>query len=102
MRFYLVSDNVDTQIGMRLAGIDGTLAHTAEETNAALDRAMAMDDVAVVLITVRLAELCRARVDALRLHCPRPLIVEIPDRHGARGREDILRYVHEAIGIKTD
>ncbi len=101
MRFYLISDNVDTQIGLRLSGIEGEVVHTAEETETALERAFAMPDVAVVMITVKLSTLCRARVDALRLRCPQPLIVEIPDRHGGRGREDILRYVREAIGLKA-
>ena len=27
MQFYLISDNVDTIMGMRLVGIDGVIAH---------------------------------------------------------------------------
>ena len=27
MKFYLISDNIDTQIGMRLAGIEGIVLH---------------------------------------------------------------------------
>ena len=27
MKFYLISDNIDTQMGMRLAGIDGVVVH---------------------------------------------------------------------------
>ena len=30
MKMYLISDNIDTLTGMRLAGIDGSLAHTKE------------------------------------------------------------------------
>ena len=30
MRFYLISDNVDTQVGMRLAGIEGVVVHEPE------------------------------------------------------------------------
>ena len=33
MRFYLISDNVDTQVGMRLAGIEGVVVHEPEEVN---------------------------------------------------------------------
>ena len=50
MRFYLISDNVDTQVGMRLAGIEGVVVHEREEVEHALRSAMAMEDVAVVLI----------------------------------------------------
>ena len=29
-----------------------------------------------------------------------PLVVEIPDRHGARNHDAIGRYIREAIGVK--
>ena len=101
MRFYLISDNVDTQVGMRLAGIDGVVVHTAEEVQKALDDAIAMDDVAVILITATLLALCPERVYDLKLKMRRPLIVEIPDRHGnGRTKDSITEYVREAIGVK--
>ena len=37
MRFYLISDNTDTQTGMRLAGIEGVVAHQADEVTAAFN-----------------------------------------------------------------
>ena len=62
---------------------------------------MAMDDVAVVLITETLRNLCSDLVDNLKLYQKRPLIVEIPDRHGnGRTKDSITRYVREAIGVK--
>lgn len=101
MKFYLISDNIDTQMGMRLAGIEGVVAHTAEEVNSALDHAFSDNEIAVVLMTEMLVELCRERVYDLKLNCRRPLILEIPDRHGNSGISDaISRYVSEAIGIK--
>ncbi|MGN0687255.1 MAG: V-type ATP synthase subunit F [Oscillospiraceae bacterium] len=101
MKFYLISDNIDTQMGMRLAGIEGETAHTPEEINSAIDRAFADENVAVVLITEKLVELNRERIYNLKLSCRRPLIVEIPDRHGnSRVTEAIAQYVSEAIGLK--
>lgn len=101
MKFYLISDNIDTQMGMRLAGVEGEVAHTADEAGKALDRAFSDEDVAVVLMTEKLVELCHERVYKLKLTCRRPLIVEIPDRHGNSGVTDaISRYVSEAVGIK--
>ena len=101
MRFHLISDNVDTQIGMRLAGIDGVVVHEAAEVRKALNEAIEMDDVAVILITERLLTLCPEMVYDLKLNCKRPLIVEIPDRHGnGRTKDSITRYVREAIGVK--
>lgn len=102
MRYYLISDNVDTIVGMRLAGIDGVLVHGENEVQRALEEAVDLDDVAVILMTERLVSLCPELVYDLKLHRHRPLIVEIPDRHGnGRTKDSIMRYVREAIGVKV-
>ena len=101
MRFYLISDNVDTQLGMRLAGIEGVVVHEENEVREALEKAMDMEDVAVILMTERLVSLCPELVYDLKLKRKQPLIVEIPDRHGSgRAKDSITRYVREAIGVK--
>ncbi len=101
MRFYLISDNVDTQVGLRLAGIEGVVVHKADEVKKVLEETMDRDDIAVVLITETLLSLCPELVYNLKLNRKRPLIVEIPDRHGNGCTKDsITRYVREAIGVK--
>ena len=40
MRYYLISDNVDTIVGMRLAGIDGVLVHETSAVQRALKEAI--------------------------------------------------------------
>ena len=97
MKFFLISDNVDTQVGMRLAGIEGVVVHEAHEVEAQLRRACQDEQVGVVLMTHKLIGLC----PDLKLNSKRPLIVEIPDRHGEGQISDsITRYVREAIGIR--
>ena len=101
MRFYLISDNVDTAMGMRLAGIEGVVVHEDSEVRDALTKAMDYDDVAVILMTERLVSLCPDLVYNLKLNRKQPLIVEIPDRHGnGRAKDSITRYVRDAIGVK--
>lgn len=100
MKFFLISDNIDTQMGMRLAGIDGVVVHKEEEVSEALDKAINDDEVAVILMTEKLIKLCHDKVYDLKLNCPKPLIVEIPDRHGTSNiSESIDTYVRDAIGI---
>ncbi len=101
MRFYLISDNIDTQIGMRLAGIDGVVVHEPEEVVAELNRAFtSSEDIGAVLITEKLVKLCPDLIYDYKLNRKRPLIVEIPDRHGSSEvSESIARYVKEAVGI---
>lgn len=101
MKFYLISDNADTQMGMRIAGIEGEIVHTAEDTIAALERALCDEEIAIVMLTEKLVELCHDRIMEYKLSRTRPLIVEIPDRHGSSDiTASISRYVEEAIGIK--
>ena len=40
MKMYLISDNVDTYTGMRLAGVDGVVVHEKQELRDALETAM--------------------------------------------------------------
>lgn len=88
-------------MGMRLAGIDGVIVHEDAEVRNALTKAMDMEDVAVILMTERLVQLCPELVYDLKLNRKQPLIVEIPDRHGSgRAKDSVTRYVREAIGVK--
>ena len=101
MKFYLLSDNIDTQMGMRLAGIEGTVVHTPEEVSKALDEAMEMPDVGIVLMTELALKQCPEKVMEYKLTRPSPLIVEIPDRHATANISDtISKYLAEAVGIK--
>ncbi|MBQ6570577.1 MAG: V-type ATP synthase subunit F [Clostridia bacterium] len=101
MKFFLISDNTDTCTGMRLAGIEGVVVHTAKEVEAHLQAAKDDPEIGVVLITSGLTALCPEQIYDLKLNCRRPLIVEIPNRHGdGRAEDSIARYVREAIGVK--
>ena len=89
MQLYLISDNHDTLVGLRLAGIDGVVVHTAPEVRSALLSAIDNPEIGIDLVY------------DLKLNRQRPLIVEIPDRHGSgRGSESITRYIRDAIGVK--
>ena len=101
MRFMLISDNHDTAMGMRLAGIEGVIVHAPDEVQKALKEAVAKEDVGILLVTERLVALCPDLVYDIKMNRRRPLIVEIPDRHGdGRSEDSITRYVREAIGVK--
>lgn len=101
MQMYLISDNVDTQTGMRLAGIDGCVAHTKDEIREALDFVLSDKDIGIVLITEKLSSEFPDIINDIKLNRKQPLLVEIPDRHGTGRRADfITSYVNEAIGLK--
>ena len=88
-------------MGMKLAGIAGTVVHKREEVLSALETAVNDETVAIILITKKLTDLCSEEIYEFKLNRSRPLIVEIPDRHGESGiSEAISEYVSEAIGLK--
>lgn len=101
MKFFLISDNVDTKMGMRFAGIEGVVVHQEDEVRSELEKAVNRDDIAVILITETLVSLCPDLIYDLKLNRKQPLIVEIPDRHGnERTKDSITKYVQDAIGVK--
>lgn len=54
MKLYLISDNIDTQMGMRLAGVEGTVVHEREEVLSVLNKVMEDPEVAIVLMTTKI------------------------------------------------
>ena len=51
MRYFVISDNTDTQVGLRLAGVEGVVARSKEEAEKAIQKALADDTVGILLIT---------------------------------------------------
>lgn len=101
MKFWLISDNHDTLVGMRLSGIEGVVVEDESSTEEALRQAMDDETVGIILITEKLSKLCPKLIDDLKLHRQKPLIVEIPDRHAdGRSEGSLVRYISEAIGLK--
>lgn len=101
MKIFVISDNTDTQIGMRLTGADGVVVHQPEEVLEALKNAFSDEDIGIVLMTQNLIRLCPEVVFDYKLKHKRPLIVEIPDRHATSKISDTISgYIQEAVGIK--
>ena len=56
MKLYLISDNIDTQMGMRLAGVEGVVVHERDEVLAALNKAIEDPEIAIVLMTTKIVK----------------------------------------------
>lgn len=101
MQIYVISDNHDTKMGMRLCGADGIVVHDRDEFCAALDKAVNNPEIGIVLVTEKLVQLASDYIYDIKLNRSLPLIVEIPDRHGAgRTKNAISNYISDAIGVK--
>lgn len=101
MKMYLISDNVDTLTGMRLAGVEGEVAHGRKEAKEAVEKVLEDKKLGILLITEKLSFEIPELIDDIKLNRRKPLVVEIPDRHGSGRQENfITNYINEAIGIK--
>ncbi len=101
MKYFVITDSTDTQVGLRLAGIEGVVVREEAEARRAVETAAQDPEIGVLLITEGLAALCESQIAPLKLTAQRPLVVEIPDRHSAgRSSDSITRYIREAIGVK--
>ena len=84
MRFFLISDNSDAMNGLRLAGIEGTVARSEADLRNALE----------------IAETYTATLDSARA-AGGPLLITVPSTGGgAAGKDRLTRYIREAIGVK--
>lgn len=101
MKMFLISDNIDTLTGMRLAGIEGMVVHERQELKEALDEVIADSEIGIILLTEGFGKRFPDIVNSKKMELKKTLIVEIPDRHGTGRRPDfITAYVNEAIGVK--
>lgn len=101
MKFFVISDNIDTKLGMRLTGIDGVVVHERDEVIDELKKAFSNKEIGIILITQKLISITKDVVFDYKLNYKRPLIVEIPDRHAnSQVADSISNYIHEAVGIK--
>ncbi|MFA0887857.1 MAG: V-type ATP synthase subunit F [Synergistales bacterium] len=100
MRAFLISDNLDSLVGLRLAGIEGRVARGPEESKNAIEEALEDPELGILVLTEKVAEIVPDLVQALRERGELPLVVEVPDRHGMHRAADFLTaYVRDAIGV---
>lgn len=101
MKMFLISDNVDTYTGMRLAGVEGVVVHEEAELRAEIEAVCRDDTVGIVLLTEKFGRDYPELVNEVKASHRLPLFVEIPDRHGTgRSKNFITDYVNQAIGLK--
>ena len=98
---FLISDNIDTCTGMRLAGVEGVVVHERDELKDALEKAIANKEIGILLLTEKFGREFPQIVDDVMLNHNTALIIEFPDRHGTGRKPDFITgYVNEAIGLK--
>ena len=101
MKMFLISDNVDTQTGMRLAGVECLVPHEREDPKETQQKTQADKEIGIILHTEKFGKEFPDILEDVRLNHKLPLLIEIPDRHGTgRAPDFITSFVNESIGLK--
>ncbi|MGO1368699.1 V-type ATP synthase subunit F [Senegalia sp. (in: firmicutes)] len=101
MKSFLISDNRDTFLAMRLAGIDGVIVNEKDEILKELNLAIKNENIGIIIITEKIQEKVMDKVMEIRIEENNHLIVTIPDRYGYSSKENFIsKYINESIGIK--
>ncbi|MDK6232778.1 V-type ATP synthase subunit F [Aerococcus sanguinicola] len=100
MKQYVISDNLDSLTGMRLAGIDGVLVQETKDFRPNFDAVIKDKDYGIVMISPALIEANQEIIDEVRFNQATPLIVELQGPKDFQTAENqIAKTIRQAIGI---
>lgn len=100
MKFFLLTDDADALMGLRLAGIEGKLIKTAAEAVSEYERLKADPETGILLLTHGTACLFGDSLTEMKKQ-NRPLIVQIPDTNPEHNPADaVADYIRDAVGVK--
>ncbi len=100
MKYSIIGDD-DTVLGFEMVGVSGRTVRNPDEAHRAFREVLADKEIAIVIMTERVADMIRPLVDKYLFTESFPLIVEIPDRKGREpNRPGIRELVNAAIGIR--
>ncbi|HBV67026.1 MAG TPA: ATP synthase subunit F, partial [Clostridiales bacterium] len=76
MRSYLISDNMDTWVGLRLAGIDGIIVNDRENALKEMKTAVKNQDIGILILTEKIVDMIKDEYLEYKLKSKTPLIIE--------------------------
>lgn len=100
MRYVVIGDE-ETVLGFALAGIEGKISKSQQDTERYLNEYTSQKDVGIIIITDKLAQPHIEFITHYTYSEVFPLIVIIPDRNGYAGKKlSIEEVLKKSVGIK--
>lgn len=100
MKSFLICNDQETLVGMRLAGVQGIILNDRTEVLETIEQKIKDDEIGIIIITKAIMQLAEKEIMAIKLKSKVKLIVEIPGA-GLHYEDDyITRHIRESIGIK--
>ena len=100
MRSFLISDNKETLLGMKLAGIQGVLSTDKEEILKMIHEKIDDKEIGIIIITDKVKNLIEDELMEIKFSQANTLITEIPSSDGKFNSDFILKYIRDSIGLK--
>ncbi len=98
MKTVLISDNIDTLLGLKMVGVDGVLATNAEQVSAHFLRFTKDKNVGLILITEIANEMCADMINSYKAGNRFPLISVVPGRDKPKeSTGSVTDYFNDAV-----
>ncbi len=98
MNFFCIADK-SSSLGFRFSGLETREVSGRSDALEALEVALAMENVGVIVVTERVADFIREEVDKLTYGQSLPLILEVPSRGQLRKKKSLGEFLKQAIGV---
>ena len=66
MKIYCIADNIDTALGLKLAGSDSVVAESSEEVEKELEKVIQNSEIGFLGITKKVYESSKVKIDEIR------------------------------------
>ena len=98
MKSFLISDNHDTWVGMRLAGISGVIVHEKDEILKEIDKVLEDKEIGILIVTELIMETAKKNI-GLKRNKIILLLLKFPIAMDSETRKTEHDYIKESIGI---
>ncbi len=98
---FVIGDG-DLVSGLRLVGVEGIEAASAEQAERALEEALKRTDLALIIVSEELSSQPQLRrtIDGIRRDRTQPLIVEVPGSTGKPSQISMSDLVSKSLGVR--
>lgn len=100
MKSFVISENRESYLGMKLAGIQGVYVQDEEGIAAAFKAACSDPEIGIIYLTEKAFNKIPNQVAAAKRRALFPLVTVIPDRHGYERKQGLItQYIKESVGL---
>jgi len=100
MKSIVITNQKDTIVGLRLAGIEGILVKDETEVMAHIDTLIKDDSIATIMITQKLFEENHDAIFEIKLKLKEKMIIKIPGFNEKMQESSISDHIRDSVGLK--